>query len=348
MIGAVFHQAVERKEPPVRILILGGTLFLGRALVEAALARGHDIALFNRGKRDPGLFPEVENLRGDRDGDLTAIKGRSWDVTIDTCGYVPRIVRASAGLLSGAVERYVFISSISVYPDLSIRGVDEGAAVGALEDPTVEKVDGETYGPLKALCEAAAEEALPGRVLNIRPGLIVGPFDPSDRFTYWIERIARGGEVLAPGLRDRVVQVIDVRDLAEWTIRMAESRAAGVYNATGPDSLLTLGEILDTSRAVIGSDARFTWVSEEFLSGMKVVPWTEIPVWVPDEPDSIGLFTVDCRKALSAGLTFRSIEQTVRDTVAWCRTLPGDRARRAGLAPEREAEILASWHARQR
>ena len=183
----------------MNLLILGGTVFLGRHLVEAALARGHAVTLFNRGQHNPDLFPEVERLRGDRDGDLQALEGRRWDAVVDTCGYVPRVVRASAEMLAPNVDHYTFISSISVYADTSKPGIDEQAPVGTLDDPTTEEVTGESYGPLKALCEQAAEAAMPGRVLNIRPGLIVGPHDPTDRFTYWVRRVAEGGEVLAPG-----------------------------------------------------------------------------------------------------------------------------------------------------
>lgn len=330
----------------MRILILGGTVFLGRALVDAATARGHEVTIFTRGKHNPELYPGLERLRGDRDGGLAPLEGRVWDVVIDTSGYLPRVVRASASLLAASVERYIFISSISVYPDLTIEGIDESAAVATIGDPSVEEITGETYGPLKALCEAAVEAALPGRALLIRPGLIVGPFDPSDRFTYWVERADLGGEVLAPGRADRAVQVIDVRDLGEWTIRMAEARASGIYNATGPDRRLALGEILEVSKAISRSDARFTWVDEAFLGEEKVTAWTEIPVWVPDEPDSVGLFTVDCRKAFADGLGFRPLEETVRDTLAWCRSLPADRPRRAGLAAAREAELLAAWRAK--
>ncbi len=208
----------------MKLLVLGGTVFLGRHLVEAATARGHSVTLFNRGQHNPELYPEVEKLRGDRDSDLSALQGRRWDAVIDTCGYLPRAVRASAELLADAVDHYTFISSISVYADFHTPAMDESAPVGTLADETVEEVTGETYGPLKALCEQAAERALPGRVLNIRPGLIVGPHDPTDRFTYWPVRVARGGEVLAPGRPHVPVQVIDGRDLAEWTVRMVEAR----------------------------------------------------------------------------------------------------------------------------
>jgi 2'-hydroxyisoflavone reductase len=322
----------------MKILILGGTVFLGRHLVDAALARGHEVTLFNRGQHNPDLYPELERLRGDRDGGLDALKSRQWDAAIDTCGYVPRIVRASATLLADAVAHYTFISTISVYADVTQPGVDERGPVGTLADATVEEITGETYGPLKALCEEAVEAALPGRALIIRPGLIVGPYDPTDRFTYWPVRVARGGEVLAPGRPARAIQVIDGRDLAEWTVRMVEGRRAGIYNADGPDYLLTMGALLDTCREVAGSDARFTWVGDEALLAAGATPWSEVPVWVP-EREAQGFFSIDCGKALAAGLTIRPIAETVRDTLAWHATRPAG-PMKAGMTREREAELL--------
>jgi 2'-hydroxyisoflavone reductase len=330
----------------MKLLILGGTVFLGRHLVDAGLARGHAVTLFNRGQHNAELYPEVEKLRGDRDGGLDVLRGRRWDVVIDTCGYVPRVVRASAELLSGAVERYVFISSISVYPSFRRPGLDETAPVGTLGDPSVEEVTGETYGPLKALCEQAAEAALPGRALVIRPGLIVGPHDPTDRFTYWPVRVARGGEVLAPGQPGRHTQFVDARDLAEWTVRMVEGGRTGTFNATGPAEPLVFGELLDACRAASGG-ARITWVDEAFLAEHEVGPWIELPLWVPEsDADTLGFSDVSVARALDAGLSFRPLADTVRDTLAWAMELPSDRAWRAGLKPEREAELLTAWHAR--
>jgi 2'-hydroxyisoflavone reductase len=328
----------------MRLLILGGTVFLGRYLVDSALARGHAVTLFNRGQHNPELYPDVEKLRGDRDGDLVALEGRRWDAAIDTCGYLPRVVRASAELLAGAVEHYTFISSISVYPHFRSLGLDERAPASTLDDPAVEQVTGETYGPLKALCEQAAEQALPGRTLVIRPGLIVGPNDQSDRFTYWVRRVARGGEVLAPAHPDWHTQIIDVCDLAEWTLRMVEQRQVGVYNATGPAYDLTIGQLLDTCRAVSGSDARFTWVGEQFLIEHEVGPWIELPLWIPQsDPDMLGFSDVSCARAIAAGLTFRDLAMTVRDTLEWEATQPADREWRAGLKPEREVALLHEW-----
>jgi 2'-hydroxyisoflavone reductase len=328
----------------MKLLILGGAVFLGRAVVESALARGHEVTLFNRGKRNPDLFPELEKLRGDRDGDLHALEGRKWDAVVDTCGYVPRIVEASARLLADAVAHYTFVSSISVYPDSGEPGRDETAPVMTLADESVEEITGETYGALKALCEKAAEAALPRRVLNVRAGLIVGPHDQSDRFTYWPRRIAQGGEVLAPAHPNYPVQIIDVRDLAEWIVRMAETRTSGIFNATGPDYPLTLQQVLDASREVSGGDARFTWIPESFLVEQKVEPWSELPLWLPEEEFG-GTLRMSIRKALDSGLRFRPLADTIRDTLVWHATRPADTVLRAGLQPEREQEVLRAWHA---
>jgi 2'-hydroxyisoflavone reductase len=331
----------------MKLLIIGGTIFLGRHLADVALARGHAVTLFNRGQHSPELYPEVEKLRGDRDGGLDALRDRRWDAVIDTCGYVPRVVRASAELLAGAVEHYTFVSSISVYPHFKEVGLDETAPVGILDDPTIEEVSGETYGPLKALCEQAVEQALPGRALIVRPGLIVGPYDPTDRFSYWPQRVARGGEVLAPGRPERHVQVIDARDLAEWIVRMVERRQVGTFNATGPAEPHTMAHLLHVSRAVSGSDARMTWVSEAFLDEQSVGSWIELPLWVPEsDPDTLGFSDVDVGRATAAGLAFRDLAATVRDTLEWLSTRPSDHAWRAGLTPERETELLAAWHTR--
>lgn len=331
----------------MRVLILGGTKFLGRHLAESALAQGHTVTLFNRGHQSAGLYPEAEHLRGDRDGDLTALHGRTWNVAIDTSGYAPRIVRASAQLLADAVEHYSFVSSISVYADWpAISRIGEESPVGALADPTVEEVNGETYGPLKALCEQVVLETLPGRALVVRPGLIVGPYDPTDRFSYWPYRVARGGEMLAPGRPERLTQVIDARDLAEWILRMATARAAGTYNATGPDYPLTMAELLAESRRVSGSETTVTWVPDDFLEEQRVGEWVELPLWIPDK-EGPGVGDVNCARAIAAGLTFRPLAETVSATLDWLATRPADYAWKAGLTPEREAEVLAAWHAAQ-
>jgi 2'-hydroxyisoflavone reductase len=329
----------------MKLLVLGGTVFLGRATVAAALARGHEVTLFNRGRQNAGLFPQIEKLRGDRGGDLSALRGRRWDAVIDPSGYFPRLVRASAELLAGSVEHYTFISTISVFADFKTSGMDESAPVGKIADESVEQIIGETYGPLKALCEQAAERAMPGRVLTIRPGLIVGPHDPTDRFTYWPVRVARWGEVLAPNRPGYLIQVIDARDLAEWTVRMVEAKHTGIFNATGPDYPLAMERLLRESKRVSGSDARFTWVSEEVLQAQGATPWTEVTLWMPEQGNE-GLSTIDVRKAIAAGLSFRPLSDTIRDTLAWDAARPPETVRRNGITPEREQAWLRAWHDR--
>ena len=327
------------------ILMIGGKRFLGRWLVEAAMARGHRLTLFNRGKSNPELFPQVEQITGERDSDegLSLLAGRRWDAVIDTCGYAPRIVRRSAQSLAQSVERYVFISSISVYADVSVP-VNEASPVGKLADETVEEISGETYGPLKALCEQAAEAAFPGRALNIRPGLIVGPHDTSDRFTYWPVRVSRGGETLAPEPPERMLQFIDVRDLAEWTVRLIEAKASGFYNADGLPGQVSFAALLAACQAAAKSDARFTWVSEAFLREQKVGEWIELPLWIDQaDPANAAFYAADVSKAVAAGLSFRPLAETVQDTLTWAQTRPADTAWRAGMAAEREQELLSLW-----
>jgi nucleoside-diphosphate-sugar epimerase len=332
----------------MNILIIGGTKFLGRHLVDSALAHGHTVTLFNRGKTDPGLFPSVETILGDREHDIAKLTsvGRIWDAVVDVAGYVPRIVRLSASSLREArvVGRYVFISSISVYDESNFKriGVNESDAVGTLKDESVEEITGEMYGPLKALCEKTVLDLYGERGLVIRPGLIVGPYDPTDRFTYWPVRVARGGDVLASERPDVPVQIIDVRDLAEFVIKMIETNASGIYNGTGPGYELTFGVMLDTCKQVSGSDVNFKWASAEFLKAHNVVEWSDMPVWVPDNEENAGFSRVDVSKAIQAGLTFRSLEETVRDTLTWAKTRPADHEWRAGLTKEKEDKALAA------
>lgn len=336
----------------MKILILGGTKFLGRHLVDAAVARQHEVILFNRGQTNPNLFPELETLFGDRDGNLEALKGRRWDAVIDTSGRVPRIVKASAALLADAVEHYSFLSSVSVYADRSVRGLDEDAPVAQLSDENSEDVAAE-YAALKARCELEVTAAMSGRALNVRAGLLVGPYDDTGRFTYWPRRVARGGEVLAPGHPDRQVQFIHARDLADWIVRMAEERRAGTLNATGPARPLTMAQFLEACREVTGSDARFNWVDEDFLLERNVVAFTELPLWL--RKVSEGMLAVNIERALAAGLTFRPLAATIRETLAWHESLSADADEyssrlykvedKAGLSPEREASLLAEWRA---
>ena len=327
------------------LLVIGGTRFLGRHLVEDALARGHRVTIFHRGETNPGLFADAEELLGDRDGGLAALEGRRWDTVVDTCGYVPRIVWASATALAGRAGHYTFVSSLSVHPDRTPAGYDETAPVGVIDDPDTEVIDERTYGPLKALCESEVERAFTERALIVRPGLIVGPHDPTDRFTYWPRRVAHGGEVLAPEPRDYGVQVIDVRDLAGWILTMAEAGRTGVFGATGPQEPLTMAGILEACVRVSGSDATLTWVEQAFLLDAGVEPWSEVPLWIPIAGYE-GFMAADVRRAIGAGLTFRPVEETIRDTLAWDATLPPHREVNAGLTPDREAELLRAWRDR--
>jgi 2'-hydroxyisoflavone reductase len=338
----------------MKLLILGGTKFLGRHVVEAAQARGDEVTLFNRGRLNPDIYAEVERLRGDRDGGLDVLRGRRWDAVVDTSGYAPRVVRASAELLADAVDSYVFVSSASVYADSS-QPNDETSPVATLDDETVEEVTGVTYGALKALCERAVEETMPGRALCVRAGLIVGPLDPTGRFTYWPERVARGGEVLAPAPSERQIQFIDARDLSEWMLRMAESRGAGIFNASGPDYKLTMRRFLEECVEVSRSSARVTWVGEQFLLENGVEPWGNLPLWLPESDEKHRHFLgMRCEKAFAAGLTFRPLAETIRDTLAWTNAGSPGMAEGGGttapaqtLTPEREAEVLSAWHSQQ-
>ena len=320
----------------MKLLVLGGTKFLGRHVVGSALAEGHDVTLFARGRTNAELFPEAEHLRGDRDGGLDTLAGRRWDGVVDTSGYVPRVVRQSAELLRDAVERYVFVSSISVYADFS-QPVDESTPTAELADPASEDVQAD-YGALKAACERVVEELYGTRSARVRAGLIVGPFDPTDRFTYWPRRLAAGGTVLAPGDRGAPVQFVDARDLARWLVQLALSGPGGTFNATGPAEPLGFGALLDRTAAAVGSTADVRWVDEQRVLDAGVQPWSELPLWLPGA-DYAGMARADISRAVAAGLRFRPLEETVVDTLAWDRTVAGGRPT---LAREREQEILAA------
>jgi 2'-hydroxyisoflavone reductase len=347
--GALSARSADQASAPKTILMLGGTGFLGPQTVEAAVRRGHKVTLFNRGRTRPGLFPDLEKLHGDREkDDLKALEGRKWDAVVDTSANVPRWVNKAAAVLGPNVGHYIYVSSISAYADLSRPGTDESAPLATIDDPTTEKIDGRTYGALKALSEKAAESSMPGRVAVVRPGLIVGPEDPSDRFTYWPVRVAAGGEVLAPGSPDDPIQLIDVRDLGEFLVRLIEDHTTGVFNALGPDRTLTIGHTLDACKEVAKSDATFTWADAGFLKEQGVNAWSDMPAWVPSGGDSAGFAKVSNARAIKAGLTFRPIADTAKATLEWFRTQPEERRSklRAGLSREREAKVLAAWKAR--
>jgi len=343
--------AVPAAAAPARksILVLGGTGFLGPHVVTAALARGHTVTLFNRGKTHADLFPEVEKLRGDRDGHLEALAHRTWDAVVDPSGYVPRIVKASAELLAPSVGHYVFISTISVYAKYDVVNPDESLPVATLADPTSEDVKAH-YGALKALCEQAAEAAMPGRVASIRPGLIIGPGDPSGRFTHWPTRLAEGGEVLAPGDGATPVQYIDGRDLGAWIVRVIEDRTVGTMNALGPAARVTMKRVLDECNRALDNKARLTWVDAAFLEQHGVEGWRDMPMWLDNHGDFAGFGTLQNTRAVRAGLAFRPIGDTARDTLAWLGTLPEDeraKARSSGIQRDKEAAVLAAWKARK-
>ena len=336
-----------RAGAPLRILVLGGTGFLGPHVVETALARGHVPTLFNRGKTNPHLFPELEKLQGDRKSNLAALENRNWDAVVDTSGYVPGDVTRSAALLAPNVGQYLFVSTLSVYAALDRPGLDESAPLAKLAEPASERVTSETYGALKALCEHAAEAAMPGRATIVRPGLLVGPGDPTDRFTYWPARYDRGGEVLAPNAPDDPVQLIDVRDLAAFIVGALEAKHVGVYNVDAEPGALTIGRVLAACDAATATASTTTWVPAEFLAGQGVEPWRDLPVWMPAVGESAGFGRVSVAKARAAGLATRPLSETVRDTLAEYRTWPEERRARlrAGLTAEREAQVLAAWRA---
>lgn len=349
--------AIERAPRSLRMLILGGTGFTGPHQVRYALARGHKLTLFNRGRRPQEWPAEVEELTGDRNtGELAALAGREWDVCIDNPTTLPFWVRDAGQVLKGKVGQYIFISTLSVHASDAEVGADETDPVAEYKgsDPMKETVetlraDMRLYGPLKALSEKEAERWFPGITTVIRPTLIVGPGDESDRFTYWPARLDRGGDVLAPGDGSDMVQYVDARDLAEWTIRMAESRTLGVFTAAGPGFEMTMAEMLCGVRAATTVGARIHWVPAAFLQEQKVRGWSDMPVWVPPSPETAGFSRRSNKKAMAAGLTFRPLAQTALDTLAWFKSLPGERqsALRAGIKPDREREVLSAWKARK-
>jgi 2'-hydroxyisoflavone reductase len=338
---------------PLRILILGGTGFTGPFQVKYALNRGHQVTVFNRGRTHPGELPrEAEQLIGDRNGQLDALKGRTWDVVIDNPATLPVWVRDAAQILKGNVERYVYISSTAVYADVSKKGLEETMPLAKYTGPDAMKETNATmrasnfalFGPLKAQSEAEAEKWFPGKTLIIRPGYIVGPGDETDRFTYWPLRVERGGEMLAPGHFSDPVQIIDARDLAEWTIRMVEQGTVGPFNAVGPRKKLTMGEMLNEMKKTINSDVRFTWVEDDFLKEQKLID--EFPIWTSTKGEEIGYLTTNSQKAIRHGLTFRPLPDTIRATLEWFHKQPPERQSKpkAGIKPEREQEVLAAWN----
>ena len=343
------------KGKKLSLLVLGGTGFLGPAFVHAAQARGHQLTLFNRGRTRPGLFPDVAKLQGDRDpkkGEgLKALEGKSFDAVIDNSGYYPRMVRASAELLAPNVGHYVYVSSVSAYASDKTPHEDESGPTATLADPNVETMgkEFEFYGGLKRACEQAVEAALPGRATVVRPGYIVGPEDRTDRFTYWPVRYARGGEMLAPGAPADPLQVIDVRDLAEWMVLLVERKVFGTFNAVGPEKPWTMGGLMETCRRVTRAKTQVTWVPAAFLEAQgEKLDGEVLPIWMPPVDKTAGAHLRSNAAAVKAGLRFRPVDVTVRDTLAWWNAQPEDRRAkpRTGLTPEREQQLLAAWKAR--
>ncbi|MDQ3620743.1 MAG: epimerase [Actinomycetota bacterium] len=321
----------------MRILVIGGTSFVGRHIVDHAMSGDHEVTLFNRGVTNPDLFRDAERLVGDRDGDLGPLRGREWDTVIDVCGYVPRVVKKSVKALEGAVGNYTYVSTISVYADFDRPGLDESAPVSNLEDPTVETITAETYGPLKAACEAVVGEVFPDTSFVPRPGYVVGPHDSSDRFTYWVVRAAAGGPMLAPGPPEAPIQFIDGRDLGRWVVEMVDRGATGAYNATGPAGPVTWGTVLEECRDLTRGGAELVWANPSWLGERSVV----MPLWEREEAEgSSHAMELDCTQAISSGLTFRPLADTIVDTQEWA---PGWDELKTGPRRDEEKKLLEDY-----
>ncbi|MBM3531663.1 MAG: NAD-dependent epimerase/dehydratase family protein [Alphaproteobacteria bacterium] len=330
------------------LLIAGGTQFVGRHIVETALARGHKVTLLNRGQSGQGLFPGVERIQADRTVDVSPVKGRKFDSCIDVSGYFRRHVRMLAEAVKPTVRHFCFISTVSVYADWRpAPAVSEDFELAKTDTPDHELRDNKDYGALKALAEDAAHQIYGDGTLIIRPGLVVGPRDHTNRFTYWVTRLAEGGEVLAPGPAERPVQFIDARDLAAFTLHMVEKRAAGVYNATGPAKRLTMAEMLDAIGKTVASTAKLTWVDAEFLVEKEVKPYTEMPIWLPGSEKRPLFATISLDRSIPAGLKHRPLAETAKDTLAWWKG-EKDPPVAAAMTREKERDLLAKWKARKK
>ena len=338
--------AAEEKSPG-SMLILGGTGFIGPHLTELALARGWKVTHFNRGKRDADGVPGVETLHGDRKGQLDSLKGHKWDVVVDNTGYIPKFTKMSADLLAPNTGYCLFISSISAYASFA-KPNDIGSPTGVLENKDQEEITNETYGPMKALCEQYVRDAYGPRASIVRPGYIVGPLDPTDRFTYWPVRYAKGGDMLVPGTPADPIQIVDVRDLVAFMMGLVDRRVDGYFNAVTPPGAITMSNLMDTSHKVTGADTKLTWVDEAFLAAQLKPEEMNFAPWGPMHGEEAGGSLTGMQASADQGLKARSLEETVRATLAWHETRPADRkaALRSGLTPEKEAELLAAWRAR--
>jgi nucleoside-diphosphate-sugar epimerase len=345
--GTALGRAFAAESKSKTLLILGGTGFIGPHLTKEALRLGWRVTHFNRGKRDADGVENVETLHGDRKGQIDALRGRKWDAVIDDTGYIPKYVKMSADLLAPHVGYCLFVSSISAYASFA-KPNDERSPVGALSNPDIEEVTNETYGPMKALCEQYSLDAFKGRASIVRPGYIVGPLDGSDRFTYWPVRASKGGEMLAPGTPRDPIQIIDVRDLTAWMMKLVEARTTGIFNAVSPVGAFTMGDLISASRRA-SPDVRteVTWVPEDFLAREWKPEELDLPPWAPMKGDMAGASLTSAARATQSGLKCRALETTVNDTLAWFRSLPAERQAklRAGLDPQKESDTLRAWHA---
>ena len=336
----LFAQDKKPEEEGLKVLILGGTTFIGPHLTNELLSHGHKVTHFTRGNEHGFSFPGVEELHGNRYGDLKALEERKWDAVIDTCGYLPRVVGASSKILAQATNHYTFISTISVYDDFNQPSIDEDSSLAKLKcNVRSEEITDETYGPFKAKCEKVIKTYFPDNSLIIRPGLIVGPYDPTDRFTYWVRRLAEGGKVLIPNTPNQKLQLIDVRDLAKWIVKMVEERSVGTYNATGPKEELSLEKLINECSQFARKKADLAWVDERFLIDRHVDDWSKLPFWLPSNSNKLGLFNIDCRKAQDKGLSYRPLSETISDTLNWDDQRI-DRTMEVGLTREEEGNLL--------
>ena len=346
--SGVLPQSFAAQPAARTLLILGGTGFIGPHLTREALRLGWKVTHFNRGKHAPEGVADVETLIGDRNGQIDALRGRRWDVVIDDTGQIPKYVKMSADLLAPNVGYCLFISSISAYASFA-KANDENSPLGQLSDPNIDKTTDETYGPMKALCERYSMEAFKGRASVVRPGYIVGPLDGSDRFTYWPVRASKGGEMMAPGTAHDPIQIVDVRDLAIWMMKLAQARTTGYFNAISPPDAFTMGDVIKASLAASpGAAAQATWVPEDFLATQWKVEELDFPPWSPMSGETAGASLTSTARAQKAGLKIRPLHETVADTLAWFHTLPPERQAklRAGIDPQKEADVLKAWHAK--
>ena len=343
------HAADDRTvRKSLSVLVLGGTGFIGPHMVRELLRRGHSVTLFNRGRSNSGLFPDLETIKGDRDGGLQGLEGRRWDAVVDNSGYVPRHVQDSARLLAKNTKRYVFVSTLSVYADFTIRN-DEDSPLATVADESIEEVTGETYGALKALCEKhAAAEIGNDRLTILRPNYIAGPGDHTDRFSYWPIRTRKGGAMIWPGTPRDAIQFIDVRDLANFVRDCLEHDISGTYNMTNPAGAYTMGGLLDDCTALTAANVDPVWISEAFAYDQGLIGGRELPIWHPSTGPQASSGGFSARRALGAGLQNRPARETLRDILSWWDTLPAERAGklRAGLGASREAELITAWKAR--